>query len=1051
MAHQPSEPAKQGILRRIFGRHNFNDNSIPEPNDPSPKAAPEPKPDNQEPEMGTEPEGDEHPDESVPPSHDASTRPGSSRRTSYNVVPGLPRAQTFKRQQSEQRTHLEPVQPTPDERRALSVDRRSMGRQHSPISRILHNNPRVSAPGILGPDHSAPIQALSFAERSQSRPRADQFEKQPVTMPHMFDDLSSAFHDTDHNNVPSMTGTHSVADSGNDEDDIIARELDTKWILNLSMHFRDRSKREKFFVTYRQEPHTWRRVTISLDYRNAPPGSLESQLDRTRYQRDKIAKIYEAIRESLEDIQFYDTVTNLKLQTVDGRLYVHVMEDGNEIIRYPPVHEVRHLQCTQVRERDIVFDSHMSGFVYKVRVGDKTLIKKEIPSPETVDEFLYEINALSALRDCPNVIDFYGVVVDDHSHLVKGLLIDYADRGTLIDILYEHREHNILLPWATREKWARQIVQGLADVHESGFVQGDFTLSNIVITKDDDARIIDINRRGCPVGWEPPEAAPLIESGHRIAMYIGVKSDLYQLGMVLWAIAVLEDEPEMRGRPLFLGPEDNIPDWYRRLTEICLSSEPKARLQAVVLLGMFPPLQERKQPTPRPPMLHAESTLRPSNRTRSPSEERRSGLVAQPSSEWSHVSRTFTGSGTRDYGSSYYPPRGRSPPSRQPSTPGDYISSRHMSHRTAAWCDDVESVARSRYSDEDVFFHHEKPDHDMSDLPSVDTGHLLMDQSSQTLKADVISDDTAEMDGRNAQPYGAPQDGLEGKCFSGVPELLVNEPSPIDQGDYKKSMVASSHPAPEARGFQPLDRSDEVAQPKMPTHPAQVLSDDGHLLESENLAMAPKATLTSLDTITAQDPKTLSQQSPLTSLANPGIPVASESIGLLNTNVQAQLPTLAEPQPQIPTSRGQDTLMDLTAGPQQPQDSYGPDMPSPAQDQAAVGEILTNDPRIGGGPIQPSQSSSAPISRRVTDESVATLPHGKPSSDGVATLATSQAPRSSDPGPPATMSLNDMSDCLAGIGGGLSDALMERGSFDDDFSILGRPPHLMISTDGHTR
>lgn len=36
----------------------------------------------------------------------------------------------------------------------------------------------------------------------------------------------------------------------------------------------------------------------------------------------------------------------------------------------------------------------------------------------------------------------------------------------------------------------------------AGFVQGDFTLSNIVIDSNDDAKIIDINRRGCPVGWE---------------------------------------------------------------------------------------------------------------------------------------------------------------------------------------------------------------------------------------------------------------------------------------------------------------------------------------------------------------------------------------------------------------------------------------------------------------------------------------------------------------------------------------------------------------------
>ena len=115
-------------------------------------------------------------------------------------------------------------------------------------------------------------------------------------------------------------------------DAMIHDELERKWILNLSMHFRDNSKREKFFVTYFQLTPTikaWRRVTISLDYRGAPENSLELDLLNTKYQRDKSAKIYEAIRESLPDIHFYPTVTNLKIQTTDGRLHVHVVEDVN--------------------------------------------------------------------------------------------------------------------------------------------------------------------------------------------------------------------------------------------------------------------------------------------------------------------------------------------------------------------------------------------------------------------------------------------------------------------------------------------------------------------------------------------------------------------------------------------------------------------------------------------------------------------------------------------------------------------------------------------------
>ncbi|KAI1142214.1 kinase-like domain-containing protein [Hypoxylon sp. FL0543] len=249
---------------------------------------------------------------------------------------------------------------------------------------------------------------------------------------------------------------------------------------------------------------------------------------------------------------------------------------------------IQHLKCRRIRERDLVFDSHMSGFVYKVRVAGQTLIKKEIPGPDTVDEFLYEVNALNSLRFSRNVIEFYGVVVDDDEESVKGLLINYAEKGALIDVIYDSQEEGRDLPWPLREKWARQIVQGLSDVHEAGFVQGDLTLSNIVIDYENNAKIIDINRRGCPVGWEPPEATPLIDSNQRISMYIGVKSDLYQLGMVLWALATLEDEPEAHRRPLHLDPEIEVPGWYRTMVEYCLHENPRVRLQATVLLTMFP-------------------------------------------------------------------------------------------------------------------------------------------------------------------------------------------------------------------------------------------------------------------------------------------------------------------------------------------------------------------------------------------------------------------------------------------------------------------------------
>ncbi|KAK3687530.1 hypothetical protein B0T22DRAFT_131089 [Podospora appendiculata] len=600
---------------------------------------------------------------------------GLIRRVSRKVVPGLPRAQTFKRQQSELRNNLEPVQPTPAERRTVSVDRRAHASNSASLSQ---SNPRTSAPDFSRHSFSATAASVSSLPTSP-------IEELMLDGTMKLNGTSELNGTTELNGTAELDGFEPEPEAVNDApdaasnadahsmttslyDNMIHDELERIWILNLSMHFRDKSKREKFFVTYRENNTLWRRVTISLDYRDAPDNSLELELAHTKFQRDKSAKIYEAIRESLADIQFYETVTNLKLQTTDGRLHVHVVEDVNEIINYPTVRMIQHMRCRRVKEREIEFDSHMSGFVYKVRVNNEVLIKKEIPGPDTVDEFLYEINALNRLRFANNVIQFYGVIVDDKEEHVKGLLISYAEQGALIDVIYDH-DHSI--PWPTREMWARQIVTGLSEIHEAGFVQGDFTLSNIVINDDNDAKIIDINRRGCPVGWEPPEATPLIESNQRISMYIGVKSDLYQLGMVLWALATQEDEPEQHGRPLRLAPEVKVPAWYRRIVEICLSEEPRLRVQALQLLSLFPDYEEDSQyGYHNAPSISVDDgyTKHEYVVDSFPGNGIPRIKTVQPPVDWAYVgwgNASHANAGiSEDY---YYPTRGRSPPSPLPS------------------------------------------------------------------------------------------------------------------------------------------------------------------------------------------------------------------------------------------------------------------------------------------------------------------------------------------------------------------------------------------------
>ncbi|MCJ1485550.1 hypothetical protein MMC06_005725 [Schaereria dolodes] len=506
------------------------------------------------------------------------TRPGLGRRLSRKVIPGLPRPATFRRQNSERRERLAPVEPSIVERRTASVERRR-ALSARPASPPPIPVPKLSAPEVRNVNHTySPFTHDSSITGPSPTPI------QPLDVPSAAPPTPAP--------PPTPPDTKSImSEESFDEqlDEQIKAELEDRWILNLSMCFRDRSPREKFFVTYAEVPNRWRRVTVSCDYRDKPPDSLERDLQALQYQRDKSARIYEAIRMSLPEIQFYDTVTNLKLETTDDdRLHVHVTEDTNEIIQYPSIRTVQHLQCLKVSESDVHFEAHMSGFVYKVKVDGQIIIKKEIPGPDCVDEFLYEVNALYALLGTDSVIQLKGLVIDAGNTVVKGLLIGFAEQGSLIDLLYDMKGQ---LTWARREKWAKQVMYGLSKIHEAGFVQGDFTLSNIVIDERDRANIIDINRRGCPVGWEPPEISELIKSGQRISMYIGVKSDLFQLGMVLWALAEEVDEPERELRPLLkYMTQKNTPQYYHDLVAICLSDDPKKRLSAQDLLPLFPDL-----------------------------------------------------------------------------------------------------------------------------------------------------------------------------------------------------------------------------------------------------------------------------------------------------------------------------------------------------------------------------------------------------------------------------------------------------------------------------
>lgn len=81
-------------------------------------------------------------------------------------------------------------------------------------------------------------------------------------------------------------------------------------------------------------------------------------------------------------------------------------------------------------------------------------------------------------------------------------------------------------------------------------------------------------------------------------MYIGEKTDIFQLGMTLWGLGADDDEPERHDPPLCADdlPEE-IPAWYREIVSICLSPKARDRLSAKELAKMFPHSNEASYQT----------------------------------------------------------------------------------------------------------------------------------------------------------------------------------------------------------------------------------------------------------------------------------------------------------------------------------------------------------------------------------------------------------------------------------------------------------------------
>ncbi|KAJ9651172.1 hypothetical protein H2198_009549 [Neophaeococcomyces mojaviensis] len=238
------------------------------------------------------------------------------------------------------------------------------------------------------------------------------------------------------------------------------------------------------------------------------------------------------------------------------------------------------------------------------------------PMQPYLDAQFYLMKAMRtlSLTSKAGIAKFLGVVRDDDD-MITGFLIELPVKGRLRDVMEAASGAGTPISKERREKWCRQIIRTIAEVHHHGFVIGSLHHvrdCGIGIDGKDDAILYD--RLGTTV-------EPIQMAGGAISAELGwpakpVKSaiiepqtDIYQLGLLLWRIMgdkvhgnILEfckvancttrkdarcNEPHTN--PVELPMQDDYcPKYLRDIIIACRTPEQKARPSAHELSCMLP-------------------------------------------------------------------------------------------------------------------------------------------------------------------------------------------------------------------------------------------------------------------------------------------------------------------------------------------------------------------------------------------------------------------------------------------------------------------------------
>ncbi|KAF9976306.1 hypothetical protein BGZ73_008794 [Actinomortierella ambigua] len=265
------------------------------------------------------------------------------------------------------------------------------------------------------------------------------------------------------------------------------------------------------------------------------------------------------------------------------------------------------------------------GCVYHAVLNNQAVAAKSVHLSRNdlaLDTIRKEISVMQRLRH-RHIIQFYETL--EHEGQTY-LIMDLAERGNLSDAI-ERGDFTVgensssssssseAELWATKTRIAHEIARGLEYIHHQGILHRDLKTANVLLTKHLEVRLCDFGlahvksvSTASTVGafkgtirWASPELM-------RVDPMYSTKSDIYALGMVLWALAANCREPFVDHIDNLLimalvtsGEREVLPDdtpfEYREWVERCWRQDPAQRPAANEIVLLAPSSSEALQTT----------------------------------------------------------------------------------------------------------------------------------------------------------------------------------------------------------------------------------------------------------------------------------------------------------------------------------------------------------------------------------------------------------------------------------------------------------------------